>query len=464
MPRHRSPGAAPTCASRLRARPGRASALGLLLLPLLAGLACSLRPAPPNVLLVTIDTLRADHCSAYGYGRPTTPRLARLAAEGLLFETAYAPIPVTGPSHASLMTGLYPRASGVVRNGYVLDAAHLTLATRLRARGYTTAAVVSAFPLDRRFGLAAGFDHYDDRFAPAESSLPKPQWDGLPLGQPYDRRADATTDRALRWLGTRPSGRPFFLWVHYFDPHSPYDPPAAYRFQPGDAAAGSAGELVAAYDGEIRFTDTQLGRLLDALDAEGLAKNTLVVVTSDHGEGLGQHGVMEHGSVVYEEAVRVPLVLRWTGHVLGGRRLAAPVELLDVAPSVLELAGAAPPASDHGVSLAPLATGASRVQDARRAVFLQREFQERAGSNTFAVRAGAHKYVETREESRVLRRELYDLAGDPQELRSLDAEQQERTEQLVRLLQAWRTRVAPGRRQQVAPENLEGLRALGYVQ
>lgn len=420
---------------------------------------------PPNLLLVTIDTLRADHCSAYGYARPTTPTLARLAAEGVLFEQAYAPIPVTGPSHTSLMTGLYPRATGVVANGHVLGASRPTLAELLRARGYATAAVVSAFPLDRRFGLARGFEHYQDRFLPGESSLPQARWEGQALDQPYDRRADATTRQALAWLGGRPQGRPFFLWVHYFDPHTPYEAPADYRFPApaeGSAASGDRA-LAAAYDGEVRFADAELGRLVQELESRHLAEDTLVVVTSDHGEGLGQHGVAEHGSVVYEEATRVPLVFRWKGRLAAGLRWAGPVELLDVLPSVAELLGAGPLAAVQGLSLAPVATGARRAVDAPRPVFLQREWQGRGGE-LFGVRDRDHKYVERRNAARVLRRELYDLASDPGELRDVAAQQAQRAEQLARLLEAWRTRVARAPRQKVDPESVEGLRALGYVQ
>jgi len=437
---------------------------GLAVTLVLPTTSCWSRSRTPNLLLVTIDTLRADHCSAYGYGRATTPRLDRLASEGALVETAYAPIPVTGPSHTSLMTGLYPRATGVVQNGLVLGEAPPTLAGLLSARGYSTAAVVSAFPLNRRFGLARGFQHYDDEFLRSEASMPDERWDGQVIDQAYDRRGDATTDRALAWLASRPSQQPFFLWVHYFDPHSPYEAPAGNEVPPSRGSAAEPEPMVAAYDNEIRFADGQLGRLLDALEGQGLGRNTLVVVTSDHGEGLGQHGVSEHGPVVYEEAVRVPLVFRWSGELPAGQRLKQVAQLIDVLPSVLDLLlpGGGPAVQGH--SLADRLKGRPNADAAVPPVFLQREFEDQAGDNLFAVRDGDHKYIETRESAGVARREFYDLQLDPQELRSLDGEPSETWRPLAQRLRGWRSEVAPGARQRPNPEVLEGLRALGYLQ
>jgi choline-sulfatase len=176
----------------------------------------------PNLLLVTIDTLRADHCSGYGYAWPTTPQLDELTRDGVRFAAAYAPTPVTGPSHATLFTSLHPHHHGVLSNGATLPPEAFTLAEILDEAGYDTAAIVSAYPLKAKFGLAQGFRSYEDDFPAADASLPQPRWEGQPLDEAYDRRAGATSDRALAWLAKRaPSGRPFFLWIHYFDPHSP---------------------------------------------------------------------------------------------------------------------------------------------------------------------------------------------------------------------------------------------------
>jgi arylsulfatase A-like enzyme len=412
-----------------------------------------------NLLLVTIDTLRADHTSAYGYARETTPHLEALASEGLLVETAYAPIPVTGPSHASLLTALYPRAHGVVRNGYVLDDAHATVAERLRERGYATAAIVSAFPLDPRFGLDRGFEHYDASFTREEASLPDPRWEGEPLGQPYDRRGDATTERALRWLKDRPVDRPFFLWTHYFDPHTPYAPPVLQNRWPSGGDAGPADR----YDGEIHFADAQIGRLLAALEDEGIGSRTLVVVTADHGEGLGEHGCDEHGPNVYEEAVRIPLILRWPGRLAPGRRLPGPAGLADVAPTVLDLIGLTPLEGAQGRSLVPALDGRAPDGDERE-VLLQAEYPGRPGLNVFGARLGRYKYVESREGGAIARQELYDLERDPSELVDLSSQEPDQTVRLARVVARWRKRIRAPESQRAGPESEEALRALGYVQ
>jgi len=420
---------------------------------------CERRPPRPSVLLVTIDTLRADHVSAYGYTVRTTPRLDRLASEGVLFEQAYAGITVTGPSHATLMTGRPARAHGVVRNGYRLPPGTETLSGILKDKGWSTAAVVSAYPLSRRFGLAAGFDAYDDTFLAEESSLPTAQWEGRTLGQPYDRRADGTTRRAAAWLEQRRADEPFFLWVHYFDPHTPYDAPAAWRLP----AAGDDGAcLRAAYDAEIRFVDDELGRLLDVLEARGRARDTLVVVTSDHGEGLGDHGELEHGPVVYEEAVRVPLVARFPRQLPPGVRRPGPVELMDVTPTVLELAGLPARPGFPGRSLVPLAHG--RPGDPRHVVIVQGEYDEGADETVFGARQGGTKYIETRRAGAVRRRELYDLGSDAAERRDLAGVDPARAERLAVLLQAWRRALGPARAGKIDPSDVEGLRALGYAQ
>jgi arylsulfatase A-like enzyme len=418
------------------------------------------RPRPrPSVLLVTIDTLRADHVSAYGYTVRTTPRLDRLAREGVLFEQAYAGIPVTGPSHAMLMTGRAARALGLVRNGYRLRPGTETLAGMLKDKGWSTAAVVSAFPLSRRFGFATGFDAYDDKFLLGESSFRTARWEGRTLREPYDRRADATTRRAAAWLEQRRADEPFFLWVHYFDPHTPYDAPAAWRLP----AAGDDGtRLRAAYDAEIRFVDDALGKLLDVLETRGRAQDTLVVVTSDHGEGLGDHGQLEHGPLVYEEAVRVPLVARFPQRLTAGVRCPGEVELMDVAPTVLELLGQPARQGLQGHSLVPRARG--EPDDPRHVVIMQGEYDEGADETVFGVRQGRTKYIETRRAGAVRSRELYDLGSDAAERRDLAGVDPERAQRLAAVLQAWRRAIGPPRPDKIDPSDLEGLRALGYAQ
>jgi choline-sulfatase len=417
---------------------------------------CQPPPRRPSVLLITIDTLRADHVSAYGYAVRTTPRLDRLASEGVLFEQAYAGTTVTGPSHATLLTGRPARAHGVVRNGYRLPPGEETLAGILKARGWATAAVVSAYPLNRRFGLATGFDAYDDTFLAAESSEPRSRWEGRALDEPYDRRADATTRRAAAWLAQRVAGAPFFLWVHYFDPHTPYDAPAAWRL-PG-AGAG----VHEAYDAEIRFADDQVGKLLDVLEARGDARDTLVVVTADHGEGLGDHGELHHGPVVYEEAVRVPLMMRFPNRLPAGARRSDLVESLDVAPTVLELLGQPARRGFLGQSLVSAAHG--KASDARRFVIVQSEYDEGADETVFGIRQGHTKYIETRTGGATRRRELYDLGSDAAERKDLSVAVRERAEPLAAALSAWRRAIGPARVSKIDPADVEQLRALGYAQ
>ncbi len=388
----------------------------------------------------------------------TTPRLDRLASQGVLFEQAYAGIAVTGPSHATLMTGRPARAHGVVRNNYRLPPGTDTLAAILKDQGWSTAAIVSAYPLNRRFGLAAGFDAYDDTFLADESSVRAAQWEGRPLGEPYDRRADATTRRAAAWLEQRGAAEPFFLWVHYFDPHTPYDAPAAWGLP---ATGDERARLRAAYDAEIRFVDDELGRLLDVLEARGRARDTLVVVASDHGEGLGDHGELEHGPVVYEEAVRVPLVARFPRQLPAGVRLPAPVELMDVTPTVLELVGLPARPGFLGRSLVPVARGGPG--DPLHVVIVQGEYDEGADETVFGARQAGTKYIETRRAGVVRRRELYDLGSDAAERRDRTGVDPARAERLAAVLQAWRRALGPARAGRIDPGGAEGLRALGYV-
>jgi arylsulfatase A-like enzyme len=444
--------------------------LALAALALLAA-GCRRAPDRPNLVLVTVDTLRADHTTPYGYGRDTTPVLARLAREGVVVEQAYAPMATTGPSHAALFTSRYPLSLGYLRNGQRLDETQTTLAERLHAAGYRTSAAVSSFVLDKRLGFAQGFGTYECRFEKSRATATMERWEGLTVSAGFDRRADETTDVALAWLARRGKDRPFFLWVHYFDPHQPYAPPAPYdrRFAtPGHG--GPAGKL---YDGEIAFTDQQIGRLLGAIEAEGLSARTLVVVTADHGEGLMQHGHMGHGLQLYEEAVRVPLIYRWPGSLPAGARLPGPVEHVDLVPTVLDLVGVPRgPEEVQGQSLAAALRGgrATAGQDLRRAVFLQRRMYD-AGivsgfavkGEKFAVRVGQWKYIEAADERT---RELYDLVADPGETKDVLATDAAVADRLSRGLAGWRARFdrRARARDDSSTEMQEALRALGYVQ
>ena len=437
--------------------------------------------AAPNVVLVSIDTLRADHCSAYGYAKETTPRLERLAREGVQFDTAYTPMPTTGPAHASLLTARYPRSHGVLKNGHVLAADRTTLAEVLERAGYDTIAVVSSFVLHDRFGFAQGFARYDDRFPPTRVSAPVSEFrKDIDIEGGFYRQARDTTNQAIARLRARSGDRPFFLWVHYFDPHQPYDPPAEYvqalarSDRGGGATADASGpgderlrRQIAAYDAEIRYTDHEIGRLLDHLDEEVGRERTLVVVTADHGEGLMQHGWMGHGVHLHEELVRVALLLRWPGHVPAGRRLAAPVGLIDVAPTILGLLEIPPgDLAAQGIDLSPAVRGAGTPAADRPMYFQRRSYKTPThnGRDTrypmFAIRQGRWKYVEDGPGAA-----LYDLESDPGELTDVRASEPQVAATLARELRAWHeTEEKLPPQHAIAPEDGERLRALGYVE
>jgi arylsulfatase A-like enzyme len=236
-----------------------------------------------------MDTVRRDRCSVYGYKRDTTPNLSMFAEQGASFDLAYAPMSTTGPSHATMFTSLYPIAHGVVKNGLKLSQEHDTVAKHLNTHGYQTAAVVGSFVLDSKFGYAQGFSSYDDDFELAKSTAPKSHWKGPRLDKGFDRRADDTTQRAIDWLKKqRRSTHSFLLFVHYFDPHDPYVPPEPFlsQFAPDKKHPTRLENEIGWYNGEIAFTDHEIGKLLEVLKQMGAEEDTLVVITSDHGEGL----------------------------------------------------------------------------------------------------------------------------------------------------------------------------------
>ena len=302
-------------------------------------------PVRPNVLLVTLDTTRADHLGCYGARDALTPALDAFAARGVVFDRAYSASPMTLPSHATILTGLEPPEHGLRVNGKSRLAPTVpTLAELLGASGYRTGAFVAAFVLDHRFGLDRGFSPYDDDLTGAR---PQTVSEHLSVYRPGDRVADA----ALAWLDDA-AGRdaPFFAWVHLYDPHYPDYANEALR---GTRFAG-----VASYDAELAFTDRQVGRLLEFLDERGLRDRTLVVVVADHGEGLGDHDEREHGYLLNEEILRVPLVVALPGVTRAGHRVEAVVSSVDVLPTILDLAGTPNPVHGRGRSLRSALGGA----------------------------------------------------------------------------------------------------------
>ena len=301
----------------------------------------------PNLLLITLDTTRADHIGSYGYPLPTSPNLDRLAATGVRFDTVVAQIPLTGPSHATILTGLYPHEHGAVRNGVPLPDSVETLTERLQQVGYRTAAFLSGWTLRANLsGLAQGFDQYDDRMEDRYNVVNS------------QRLSNQVTPLAVDWLREHAGGdRPFFLWVHYFDAHAPYTKRDRLYDDLGGKPDGIPSRTMK-YDSEIRFADDGIGQVLAALEKAGQTRNTLIVVTADHGESLGEHGYVGHGQYLYEEILLVPMVMTWPGQIDKGV-VEAPVALLDVTPTLLHLLGVSPLARTEGINLVPLMKGAS---------------------------------------------------------------------------------------------------------
>ena len=432
----------------------------------------SLRSSRPNVLLVTLDTVRADHCSVYGYGRDTTPNLQRLAARSVIFESAYAPMATTGPSHATMFTSLYPRTHGFLKNGYVLDEGFVTLGEMFHGMTYQTAAVVGSYAVSSKFGFSQGFDHFDDEFGSGGYRSFKQTWEGHTVDGLFDRDGSQVTDRAVRWLSDEwnPSN-PFFLWAHYFDAHAPYAPAPGFRdvFHSDRDNPESLASIESAYDEEILEVDHAIGRLFDFLDASDLVNSTVVVVIGDHGEGLMQHGHLEHGLQLYEEAVRIPFLISWPRRIKKSRSVVQPVELLDLMPTILDLVGCDKPGPGKGRSLRSVLVD-DALLDPLHPVFFERRFYSpgRVGNfdvsgEKFAVRSGRWKFIVAKEEGTT---ELYDLTSDPGERLNLALRDADVSERMRRMIDRWYTINTPEARvqaEEIDEADLAGLRSLGYV-
>ena len=416
--------------------PGR----GLLVISMILAAACA-RPAkeaapaaaPPDVVLITVDTLRADRV-----GGALTPSINAIGARGARFLAARTTVPLTLPAHVSLMTGAIPPATGVRLNGvHRFDGSRPTLASLFNDAGRDTAAFIGAFVLDRQFGLATGFDTYDDQIARAP---------GAPLRLEAERQAPDVADRAVAWLRARQQAgdaarRPFFLWAHFYDPHAPYTPPP-------DAMARAGGD---AYDGEVAFADAEIGRLLRAVSETGAARPTLVVILGDHGESLGEHGERTHGMLLYDGALRIPLIIAGPGVPEAEHR--RPVSIVDVAPTVLRLAGLAVPREMQGRDLF---SGPGAAHEAYAETLYPRTM---GWSALTALVEDRWKLIAPEGGGE----ELYDVANDPAERENAAGRKPEVVQAAVSRLGAiTRDEAVPAS----APANAEAqerLRALGYV-
>jgi choline-sulfatase len=422
----------------------------------------------PNVVILTIDTLRADHLSSYGYRRPTTPNIDRLLASGVRFTEARTVEPLTNPALASMFTSLYPHEHGATRNGLRMRPGLPSVARTLERRGYESAAFVSNWPLkDRISGLGEHFGRYEEVFT-------RKRWLGL-----FKDEANAgdLTDAALAWLGeTRKTGRPFLLWVHYVEPHAPYRLREEFVRPlgiPGDSHGGDVSRPDR-YDTEIAFADQQIGRLLAAFHRNPeLKASTLFVFAADHGESLGEHGYWGHGRDLHEPTLRIPLGLAWTGKIRPGTTIDAPALNLDVAPTILGLAGLPAPVGFRGFDWTPVFQGAAppprdRVlwfQAHKGAVLSSQEAANarRKGLLEVGVVVDGRKQILNLAAGAL---SLFDLAKDPRETRTLAGDPQ-----LSRRLHDWMDTVQKGLAASdrlgpatVGSEDAAQLRALGYVQ
>jgi choline-sulfatase len=396
-----------------------------------------------NVLVITIDTTRADHIGCYGFHLARTPNIDQLASEGLRASNAVSSAPITMPSHTSIFTGLYPPAHGVRDNGaYALGEGAVTLADRLRAQGYTTHAFVSALVLNRRYNLNKGFESYDDDLW--SEADPK-------LFMIRSRRAPKTADHFLSWLDgwNKTKSKPFFTWIHFFDPHQPYHP------EPMDVPLAAS-----TYDAEITSVDRAIGRIVQQLRDDNLLDNTLLVITADHGESLGEHGEQTHAIFVYDATVRVPLIIRapW---LLKPGVYGAPVRSVDISPTILDGLGLPALEKIDGRSLLTAMEGKEPAPDLPQ---YSESLLSEVGfgmAPLFAVRDGGYKYI------RAPRPELYDLRKDPHELHNLVTEQPRVAArlngELTTLMDESTRHAVKAAASPMTKETEESLQALGYL-
>ena len=397
-------------------------------------------PPPLNVLLITLDTTRADRLGCYGHSLAETPVLDRLAQQGVLFERAYAPVPLTLPSHASILTGLYPPEHGLHSNGQAaLPQGIPTLATELQAAGYETGAFVAAFVLDDKFGLQRGFKTYDD-----DVSLAAP----TPHGDHQYRDASLVIDAAIMWLRPR-SQKPFLCWVHLFDPHYPY---LAHEDQFGTQFKDRP------YDAELSYVDGQIDRLISTLQKSGALEHTVIVVVGDHGESLGEHGELTHGMTVYDATIRVPLIVLSPEEGRPGHRVAEPVSLVDLTPTLLDRVGLQPLPQASGRSLRSALRGEPLTPTPCYAE-TDEPYVTAHWSPLRAIITPQWKYV------RSPRAELYDLVADPQELRNLATRSPAQLQKMDSELTSWEERMNQPLVANVSlsEQELRTLRSLGYA-
>ncbi|UCF81562.1 MAG: tetratricopeptide repeat protein [Acidobacteriota bacterium] len=402
-------------------------------------------PERRNLILVTLDTTRADRLGCYGYERGETPALDRLAEQGVTFDAAYAPTPITLPSHATLLTGLYPVFHGVHNNGsYELLKGYRTLAEIFRENGWRTGAFISAFVLHSRYGMAQGFEAFGDNLLNGY-----PKINSLEI---RSRSAQKTLDEAFLWLKDVRKER-FFLWIHFFDPHRPYRAPAQFEKKFSRDP----------YDGQIAYMDSVIGEMLARLERWRILRDTLVVAVGDHGESLGEHKEGSHAFFIYNATMLVPLIFSQPGVLPSGKRFAQSMSLTDVAPTLLEYFDITPSGKMQGESVLAAMEGREPLRD--RAALLESVFPYESyhWAPLAGLALGTEKYIEAPVP------EYYDLARDPGETRNRWSEEPEKQARLVRRYREEREKYLPEggepefSRREMSSEEMEVLKSLGYV-
>ncbi len=399
--------------------------------------------ASPNIILFTLDTTRADRMGFLGSRSGLTPNLDLLAMQSVVFTRAYAQVPLTTPSHAALLTGTYPQFNHLVDLGEPLNKNLPYLPDLLHGRGYHTAAFVGAYILDPAAsapGFQRGFDVYDANFhhrAPGEDRYAS-----------VERRAEDVANHALGWISHHQQG-PFFVWIHFYDAHDPYDPPPPFKQKYASAP----------YDGEIAYTDSVIGSVVEVLRKHGLLANTLIAVAADHGEAFGEHGEERHGMFLYDETIHVPLLLKLPASKSAGKQVEPRVGLVDVAPTILEAAGVPVPKEMQGKSLLSLLSETSKTSD--HPIYSETDYAHRAfgWSELESWRSGKYLYVQAP------KRELYDQSVDPNALQNLAVTSKAVADTLDSQLVDFRrnTSSAQAEHAKLDPSQAESLRALGYL-
>jgi len=392
-----------------------------------------------NLVLITLDTTRADKIGCYGYEKARTPNLDLLAAKGVRFSDAYCQVPLTLPSHCSILTGTYPIYHKVRNNGsYYLSHRHVTLAEILKERGYKTAAFVSSFTVDSRFGLDQGFEEYDDNF----------QEDEVMKRLRSERRAEKVYSSFSDWVDKNDEQK-FFCWVHFYDPHLPYDPPSPFKEEFLDNP----------YDGEIAYMDHYLGKLIDKLEEKGKLDNTLIVIAGDHGEALGERGELDHGFFIYDNTLKVPFILYCEKNIPQGKVIHSRVRLIDIMATVLEMLEIPVNKEIQGANLLKYIGGEGKDDlPSYVETYYPREMCH--WSELIGLIDREWKYIQAPKE------ELYNIKRDPGEEKNLiDKEKKIASamkERLKDIIKDYSSEIAVGKKK-LTLEEQERLRSLGYV-